>query len=360
VGASPSREQRSRARAELVLWCAALGSAVAGQAVTSGCAVLDETSPALSASSAADELRRHPVPDDSDPASLVPAGVKTVIDVDMAALRRSSWTSPALEARDPRARSAKAEALGYDDLADADRMIYAVTSAGPDAPTLVIVQGRVDQTRIEDAFRARRPGALVDRWRGVSVLARGEDAIAFLTGRTFTAGAPASVHAVIDRSFGIGPDVSADPGLGPTRRALCPEGRAARPSLLATITVDDRLRARAGDVGSVPRELRQVGLRVDVGQSLDVAALGILDDREAAAALERRLNDLMSDPATRLGLQALGLGVLLTQTRISLDGARVALRASIGDENRASLAAMLRGVVEASREGTGTGGLGSW
>jgi hypothetical protein len=329
-----------------------------------GCAIWDESSPALAGGGAHSAASRRAGPDDGDPPSLVPIGVETVIDVDVALLRQSPWVMPALEARDRRARAAKEDALGYDDVADVDRIIYAVTMAGADAPTLVIAQGRFQSVRVQEAFRVRWPATVVDKWRGIAVLSSGENAIAFLTSRTFAAGAPASVHAVIDRGFGIGTDVSTDPALGPTRRALCPEGRNARPAVLATVAIDDRMRARVGDTVPLPRELRQVGLRLDVGQSVELWALGILDDRDAAAALARRLGVLVQDPTTRLVLGAVGLGMLPPRTRVTSEGARVLLHASVDDEHRSSLAAMLRTLVASRAGGTpgtlGAGGFGSW
>ncbi|MBC8133382.1 MAG: hypothetical protein H7X95_10415 [Deltaproteobacteria bacterium] len=328
---------------------------VSGFSPTAGCATWDDPSAARRPNG---QLRD--APDDRDPETLVPVGVQTVIDVDMAQVRRSPWVIPALEARDRRTRAAKDEALGYDDVNDVDRVIYAVTAAGADAPTLVIAQGRFQTTRVQEAFRVRWPAAVVDRWRGIVILASGENAIALLTARTFASGTPATVRSVIDRAFGIGADVSTDPALGPTRRALCPEGPLAKPALLAAIAVDDRIRARVGDTAPVPRELRQVGLRVDLGQSLDLRALGILDDRESAVALARRLNALLTDPIARLTLRAMGLAMLLPLARVATDGARVLVRLPVDVEHRAQLSSMLKMVVESSRNGPGPGGLGSW
>jgi hypothetical protein len=337
-----------------------------------GCAFWDESAPGLSKPGVNGQKRAANHPDDDDPESLIPAGVQTVIDVNMGAVRRSAWVAPALEARDPRARAAKEEALGYDDVRDVDRIIYAVTSAGADAPTLVIAQGRFTPARIEEAFRTRWPGAVVERWRGVSILASGENALALLTVRTFAAGPPTAVHAAIDRAFGLGPDVGADPAIGPTRRALCPPGRDASPAVLALVAVDARMRARVGDAVPVPSELRQVGMRLDLGQSLDLSALGIMEGRDAAAgraagaALARRLNALIADPVTRMMLRPLGLGMVLAGTRVTADGARVLVRASIADEYRAPLSSMLRTWVESSgtgaagTAGTGAGPFGSW
>lgn len=311
------------------------------------------------AQSAASKARDRP--DDEDTAALVPAGVETVIDVDVAALRRSLWTASVLEASDARAHAAKVEALGYDDLADLDRIIYAVSAAGAEVPTLAIARGRFQATRVEEAFRARWPDAVVDRWRGIPVLASGENAIALVTPRTFVSGAPGAVRAVVDRAFGVGPDVAADAGLGPMRRALLPEIQSASPAVLATVAIGDRIRARMGDAISLPRELKVVGFRLDVGQSLDLQGLGILDDRQAAAALARRVGALLGDRETRVVLRAMGLDPLLSGARITLEGARVRFRTSVSEEHRAEMKESLRSLVGSLRGRSGDpGGHGSW
>jgi hypothetical protein len=286
--------------------------------------------------------------------------VQTVIEVDMAQLRKSPWVTPALEARDQRIRAAKAETLGYDDVADVDQVIYAVTAAGAEAPTLVIAQGRFDGARIQEAFRTRWPRATQESQRGVSVVISGENAMALLTARTFIAGAPAMVRAVIDRAFGVGWDFAADPVLGPTRRALCPEGQAARPAVLAVVAMDDKLRARIGDAAPVPPQLHQVGVRLDLGGGLEGTAWGILDDRASAETLARRLDRQLRATIPRLTLRAMGLGMLLTGTTVVLDGARVLVRVSVSEEHRPALSALLKTVVESSRGGSGAGSFGSW
>jgi hypothetical protein len=332
-----------------------LGGATLAVTVSS-CGMWQE--PALGSGGSGMGAGRRDRPDDQSLPTLVPEGVETVIDIDMAALRRSPWIAPVLQSRDPRATATKAEALGYDDVLDVDRIIYAVTTAGADAPTLVIAQGRLQSNRVEDAFRIRWPAAVVDHWRGIPLLSSGENAIAFLTTRTFASGPPAQVRAVVDRAYGIGPHLGTDPVLGPVRRALCPDG--AEPAVLITVAVDQPIRARIGDAVPLPRELRQVGLRVDVGQSLDLQALGILDDRSAADALARRLSALLGDRGTRLALASMGLAVLLAETRVTADGSRVRIRTSLGDEHRDEVTASLRTLMISMRGQPAAGALGSW
>lgn len=325
-------------------------------ATVGGCGEL--LGPAPGPQAAGREARARP--DDADVAALVPAGVITVIDVNMATLRASAWTAPALAPSDARAQAAKVDALGYDDLSDVDRIIYAVTAAGADAPTTVIAQGRFQKQRVQDAFRVRWPAATLDQHRGAVLLLSGENALAFVTERTFVSGTPASVRGTIDRAFGIGTPGATDGPLGPVRRALIPEVNGAVPALVATVAIDDRMRARIADPTAVPRELRQVAIRVDVGRTLDLTGLGILDTYDASAALGRRLAELLTDPVTRLGARAMGLGPLLDSARLTIDGPRLRARASATEESRADVAGALRTLTSMLRGGAGAGGLGSW
>jgi hypothetical protein len=132
------------------------------------------------------------------------------------------------------------------------------------------------------------------------------------------------------------------------------------PAVLATVTIGARIRARTGDVFPLPRELRQLGVRLDVGQTLDLQALVVLDDRGAAEDLARRLGVLLGDRGTRQALAALGLGDLLDGLRVVAEGAEVRLRASVAAEHRARVAAALRAIVQALRTGADPRIDGSW
>jgi hypothetical protein len=126
------------------------------------------------------------------------------------------------------------------------------------------------------------------------------------------------------------------------------------------MTVDERLRARVGDTFPLPLTLRSVGVRLDAGESLRLHALGVLDDRDAAADLARRLGSLLVDRETRRGLSALGLGELLDGARVAADGARVRLTVTVAAEQRTPIAGALRTIVQALRTGADPRAGGSW
>lgn len=284
-------------------------------------------------------------PDDSDVAALIPVGLETVIDIDMGLLRRSAWTAPLLEpVRTDPARRNKVVALGFDDIEDVDRIVYAVTAAGAAAPTLVIGQGRLEPARLTEAFHNRWPEARAEAHRGVSIWVSGENAHALLTGRTFVSGPPDVVRKVIDCSVRAAPAVGDDGELGPVRRALAlgPSGVPRPSAVLVTTRVTPTLRARAESAWPLPRELRVIGLDLEVGETLDVDAVGVLDDATAARLLARRIAGLTSDRVVRLGARAAGLGALVDAVRVSVEGARTRATATVAAEHRSELTTSLR------------------
>jgi len=353
-----ARRRRPRFRCVLVVGA---GLAAAGGA----CAPWPE--PAAPGAVSPGRARQNP--DDGDLAALVPAGVQTVIEVDLVQLRRSPFTAEALANPDAVGRERSAVALGVDATADLDRAVYATGGAGPDAPTLVLAQGRFRYANVEAAFRQRRPGATTDAWHGLPLLASGQDALAALSPRTFVSGPPGQVRTVIDRAFGLGRDFRDPPpdardghaqGQGVARRDLLGVAGTAAPAILVTITVDEGLRARAGDAFPLPRELRTVGLRLDLGESLDLRVLGLLDDRDAAAVLARRLAAMIGDRDTRRALAAFGLASLVDGAKVVAEGARVRIATTVGPDQRTALAAALRTLTVALRTGTDPHPGGSW
>lgn len=299
-------------------------------------------------------------PDDRDVAALIPAGVETVIEVDVAALRRSPWTRLALANPDERLRDRKAAALGYDDTADVDRIVYAVTAAGSAAPTMVVAQGRFQTAAVAAAFRERWPNAIAGEWRGLTTLAAGESALAALTPRTFCAGSPGEVRAVIDRSFLVGSGFLDDAALGALRRELLALARFTPPVVLVTVVISDKIRARVGDASFLPAGLRLVGARLDLGQTFDLQAVGVVDNQAAAAILARRLAALLGSAGAKLALGTMGLASLVSTVQVSADGAAVRVHATIAADRRDEVSVALRTIVSALRGGDDPRPAGSW
>lgn len=334
-------------------------AALAVAATVGGCAFWQE--PPLETPGGAQ--RPRDTPDDHDLAALIPAGIDTVIEVDVGRLRQSPWTSGALEQPDQALRRQKAEALGYDVTSDVDQIVYAVTAAGIQAPTLAITRGRFQIATVEAAFRARWPGATADRWRNVPVLASGENALASLTARTFVSGPPDRVRAVIDRSLALGivaADDDAALGRGALRRDLLGDSARSPPAVMVTAALGPDMRQRIETAFALPPELTRLGARLDVGQSLDLEALGVLTSREAAQALARQVTAQLNSLQVRVALGFLGLSDVVRGVRVGAEGAQVRARLSVPAEQRATVTAALRAIVQALRKGTDPSVGGSW
>ena len=180
------------------------------------------------------------------------------------------------------------------------------------------------------------------------------------------------MRAAVDRAFGVGLDfreaagtgagagVDRGDGQGVVRRDLLGGAGAPAPAVLVTMSIGETVRARVGDAFPLPRELRTLGLRLDAGETLDLHALGILQDRDAARDLARRLGVLLGARDTRRALEAIGLGPLLERAKVTVDGARVRLVAAVAAEHRAATAEALRAIVGALRTGADPRAGGSW
>jgi hypothetical protein len=327
----------------------ALARAFAVCLAASGCA----TAPPLA--EVPDEARRAPEPfahpSDASLFDLVPAGPRLVIDMNLAEVRSSGWTASLLDAGDAIARANKRAALGYDDTADVDRILYAATVLDASRPTLVIAQGRFSAPLVEEAFRARWAGSTVRLERGIAVDVSGENALAFVTPRTFVSGAPLEVQAAIDRAFGVGNALEADPGLGPLWRALSEAvaGPAGDPAVRAVVVLDRDVRARVGAVWAVPEAVTHLGLRLDLGRALDLGGIALTADRSAAEAVARTWSTAARGIQARLLASTIGLGALLGGLAIGAEGARVHVSTTVDENQRPEINQALRTLLQQIR-----------
>jgi hypothetical protein len=275
------------------------------------------------------------VPDDRELTGVVPAGPETVLEVDLKQLRESLWSRRLLNTGSEQERAARRAALGYDEINDVDRLVFAVTESSEGPMVLTVAQGRFVAEEIGRAFTAANPGASADPWRGVSLWRAGELATALLTARTVVSGRLATVRGVIDCSLGLAADMRSA-ALGPVRRAMEPER--SHPALLAAVTVSEAMRQRINGEFQLPEGLRQVGARLDLGEALDVALLGFLDKPAQAVAAARQMQAFLDDLRGRTLLRVFGLAALLDRAGFVAEGARVRGHLTIPASERESLA----------------------
>lgn len=282
-------------------------------------------------------------PDDRDLVGLVPAGPETVLEVDLAQLRDSPWSRSLVNARTDEDRRARQSTLGYDEIADVDKMVFAVTEEATGPVVMTVAQGRFVAAAVGKAFASTHPGAVIDSWRGSTLWRAGDEAAALLTARTLVSGRLAAVRAAVDCGFALQPDARGGP-LGPLRRALEPER--GRPALLATVLVTDAIRQRVGDSFQLPDGLRNAGGRLDLGASLDVSVLALLDRPQEAEAAARQAQLYLGELRGRTLLRVFGLGALLDGASFQADGARVRGALHIPDSARDDLAQKITVIVE--------------
>lgn len=289
--------------------------------------------------------RVRTAPDDSDLAAVIPRGADTLLEIDMAVLRISPWSRPAIEAAPPDERRAKAAARGFDEIADVDRLAFAQLAGRADEAALVVAQGRFRRDEVVAAFQRGASGAPAESWRGCHVFVDGDRAIAFLTPRTLLSGPPAAVRAAIDTAWGVLDDVRADGELGEVRRSTGDRGRA--PTARLSMIVTDEVRRRAAAALSDDARLgglRRVGARLDLGADLEIGLCAMLDTPAAAGDLAAVVSTALRQARSRPLMVVLGLGPILEGARVAAQGARVFGSLRIAEARRDDLAARLAAV----------------
>jgi hypothetical protein len=280
-------------------------------------------------------------PDDSDPVGVVPAGPETVLDANMAALRASPWSRALVMSTAAEERAARAAAQGFDEVADVDRVVFAVTEGAAGPTTLMVAQGRFDERRLAGALGAPwKAGA----WRGSRLWEQGDRAVALLTARTLISGAPAAVRAAIDCAWGIVPDARGAAGMAELRRAL--DGDRAAATVTAIVAVTEPMRRRIGGEVELPPGLQRVAVRLDLGQALELELLALLATPRDAAAAAHNLDVLLRDLRARPALNAFGLAAVFDGVSLRTEGARVRGRLNLPEDRREDLSAKIGFVVD--------------
>ncbi|MEA2701083.1 MAG: hypothetical protein QOI66_5354 [Myxococcales bacterium] len=309
----------------------AVGCATAGDASTGG---------------AAGPGGARNAPDDRDLVGVVPAGPETVLEIDLGQLRDSPWSRGLLQARSEDERQARRLALGYDELVDVDRMVFAVTEDAGGPLVLTISQGRFTADAVGRGFAGAHPGATADPWRGSPLWRAGQEATALVTPRTLVSGRLDSVRGAIDCAFGLAPDARGG-GLGPVRRAMEPERGG--PALVAAVAVTEAMRQRVGGEFQLPDGLHHAGARLDLGAALDVSLLALHDRPEQAAAAARLAQQFLVDLRGRTLLRVFGLGPLLDGASFHAEGTRLRGQLHIPESERADLAQKITLILETLR-----------
>jgi hypothetical protein len=280
--------------------------------------------------------------DDSDPWNLVPAAADAVADVDLAALRASPWSQALVQGDLGGERAERARQLGYDVFTDGDRVLFVAIESTAGTRMLAVARGRFDDRRIAAAFAAANPGAVTADWRGSTVVQSRESAVALVTARTIAQGDPDAVRGAVDAAWGVVPDARSG-RLGELRRAL--DGQRGTPAASVTVTVNDGMRARASGLLAIPAGLRQVAVRLDLGNDLDLDGLAVFDAGNEAAAAASTWRDEARGLARQPMVLLLGLRAVFDGLSLTPEGNRVRVHIHIPANQREGLAEKLLGLL---------------
>jgi hypothetical protein len=167
--------------------------------------------------------------------------------------------------------------------------------------------------------------------------------VALVTPRTLVEGAPDEVRAAIDAAWGIVPDAGGGP-LGELRRTLDADRNPS--AVFLALVVTEPMRARGVGFLDLPRELRRVGARLNLGADVDLDAVALFDDAHAAAATASTWSLAAKYLGRQRMLTLLGLGPVLDGLTLGAEGSRVHGHLHIPAEKREGLADKLVAVLQ--------------
>jgi hypothetical protein len=322
--------------------------------------VVSCATPASPGSAAVAALPRTAV-DDDDLWALAPAEAELLVWADMAQLRESAWTKAALYKTAPEERAARSRARGFDEVDDVDRLLYVTVPLLREGASVLLAQGHMDRGRLGEAFQRQHPQTTTSDYRGATVLAEGEEAIAFLTKRTVVSGPLVAVRAAIDCGLGLARSAASESWLTALQTVLG-EGRGPSrrlPAVAAAVRVSSTMRAQLeADMGE-GGTLEQVGVRLDLGRDLDVAMVGTVSTHQQAMDLAARVSAALREQRNRPLILVLGLQSILDGVRLGARENRVEGKLSIPEDQRTEIADRMALVADqiarrrASSAGTG-------
>ncbi len=284
-------------------------------------------------------------PDDSDLWNLVPAEAQTLIAADMAQLRESPWTRNALSKAATEGRNAWKVALGFDEVADLDRLVFASLRDLSEGGSLLVAQGRFDRDALTDAFQ-KQGQSQPSNYRSVPVLGRptadsgdGGPALGFLTRRTVLSGSQVSVRAAIDCGFGLARGSGMTPWVETLQGELASRRDPSRrgPAIEAVFRFDEQARARLQSEMGEGGALEHLGVRVDLGTDLVISAVGLVHTAQQAQDMAARLSTLVREQRNRPVVVLLGLRSVVSGIRIEARGSTVEAALNVPEDQREAI-----------------------
>jgi hypothetical protein len=314
---------------------------VATATVGFGCADLFQQQPGGAGSPA--QAGARTAPDDSDLWNLAPASADVLAEVDLAALRASPWSHSLTESGLSGQREEGRRLYGYDIFTEGERLLAVMSEAGGAPRTMTILRGTFDPARVGAAFSTATPGATETRWRDCQLWEGGGRAVALVTPRTLVQGEANDVRGAIDAAWGVVPDARTVP-LGTVRRSM--DADHAGPAVFMALNVTDGMRARAAGFADPPPGLAICAARVDLGDDLNLDAVGVLDTVPHAAAAATAGTVVIRQYAQNPMIRMLGLGPLFSGMILAVEGTHVRGHLRVPAEQRERLGDKLLAVLQ--------------
>jgi hypothetical protein len=285
----------------------------------------------------------RPQLDEEDLWSMVPAEADLVLWADMAKLRASPWTRDSFQ----KVTGDKAGAEpAFDHIRDVDRLVFAKVPALRDGASVLVAQGKIDRDQMAKAFSPGQEAGERSVYRGAEILVRGEEALAFLGKRTVLSGPTIAVRAATDCNFGLARVIESEDWFRRMRADLLRGKEAA--SLVTALYVRlqpatrEALMREMGEGGT----LEEFAARVDLGEDLNVSAIGAVRTQAEARDLAGRLSERIRDARVRPIVAAFGFASVLDSVQFQAKGNRAYGSVHVSAKERVEIAERMAAVAD--------------
>ena len=286
----------------------------------------------------------RPAPDDDDLFAMVPAEADLVLWADLAKLRSSPWTRESFA----KATSANPGAgdPSFGEIRDVERLVFAKVPFLRDGASVLVAQGKLDRERISKAFAGGGSAVENTTYRGADMLVHRDEALAFLSKRTVISGITVAVRAAIDCNIGVARAIDSESWWKGLRSQL---GRAkgdVPPVAALYVRLQPATREALKREMGEGEALEEFAGRVDLGNDLDVIAIGNVRTELQAHDLAARMAERIRDVRTRPIVAAFGLASVLESMRFSAKDASVEATLHISQRERAEISDRMAIVAE--------------
>ena len=286
----------------------------------------------------------RPAPDDDDLFAMVPAEADLVLWADLAKLRVSPWTRESF-AKVVRSDPGMSDP-SFGAIRDVDRLVFAKVPFLRDDASVLVAQGKLDRERIRKAF-SQNGGAVEDTvYRGADMLVRGDEAVAFLSKRTVISGLTVAVRTAIDCNIGVSRAIDSESWFQHLRVQLERAKGAVPPVAALYVRLQPATREVLKREMGEGEALEEFAGRIELGNDLDVVAIGNVRTELQAHDLAARMAERIRDVRTRPIVAAFGFGRVLDSMRFSAKETGVEATLHISQRERAEISDRMAIVAE--------------